>query len=228
MKYSNIVKGTFLKRPNRFIAHVLINGKEEIVHVKNTGRCKELLIEGATVYLQLSNNPNRKTRYDLISVFKNDNLINMDSQVPNVVCADALANGDIKEIGVVDFIKREVNYGDSRYDIYYEKNGKKGFIEIKGVTLENNTLAMFPDAPTSRGQKHINGLIDAVKNGYEANVLFLIQMENVSHFTTNKATDPSFSDAVKDAFENGVKILVYNCNVTKETISLKDQINFTL
>ena len=174
MKYNNVIKGTFLERPNRFIAKVLINGIVETVHVKNTGRCKELLVNNATVYLEKSNNPNRKTKYDLIAVEKqyknNFNLINMDSQSPNDVVYEWIKKGELFSQNAV--IKREVKYGSSRFDIYVEEADRKAFVEVKGVTLENDGVALFPDAPTERGIKHINELSNCVKNGYEAFIIF--------------------------------------------------------
>lgn len=208
MEYKNTVKGIFKNRPNRFIANVIINGKEETVHVKNTGRCKELLIDGVTVILEESDNTNRKTKYSLISVYKGEKLINMDSQSPNSVFAEALIDGKIEQIGSVDFLKREVKYNNSRFDIYYEKNNKKGFIEVKGVTLEENGVVMFPDAPTERGTKHILELIEAKKEGYDVGIAFVVQMKDVKYFTPNKERDKKFYDALYKAYKEGVNIYV--------------------
>ncbi len=224
MEYKNIVEGIFLERPNRFIAMVDINGIVEKVHVKNTGRCKELLVTNATVYLQESDNPNRKTKFSLICVKKGDMLINMDSQVPNRVVEEAILEGKIEEIGEVDFLKREVTYEKSRFDIYYEKNGVKGFVEVKGVTLEEAGVGMFPDAPTQRGEKHIRELIKAKKEGYEASILFLVQMKGVKVFTPNYKTDMPLAKALEEAEKVGVKILVYDCVVTKNSIVLDEKI----
>ena len=224
MEYKNTVKGIFKNRPNRFIANVIINGKEETVHVKNTGRCKELLIEGVTVILEKSNNTNRKTKYSLISVYKGEKLINMDSQSPNSVFAEALIDGKIKEIGSVDFLKREVKYNNSRFDIYYEKNNKKGFIEVKGVTLEENGVVMFPDAPTERGTKHILELIEAKKEGYDVGIAFVVQMKDVKYFTPNKERDKKFYDALYKAYKEGVNIYVYDCIVTENSITLDKKV----
>lgn len=221
MNYKKIVTAKFLKRPNRFIACVLINGKEEIVHVKNTGRCKELLIPGAEVILEdCSDNPNRKTRYSIIAVWKEDMLINMDSQVPNKVVFDALKSNKIESIQDINYVKREVSFGDSRFDIYFEKEDKKGFIEVKGVTLENNKISMFPDAPTKRGTKHVLEMIEAVKQGYIGIIFFLIQMKGPIAFRLNWEMDNEFSEAVKYANENGVKILAYNSIVTQDSIEI--------
>lgn len=224
MEYKNTVKGIFKNRPNRFIANVIINGKEETVHVKNTGRCKELLIEGTTVILEESDNNNRKTKYSLISVYKGEKLINMDSQAPNSVFAEALIDEKIKEIGSVDFLKREVKYNNSRFDIYYEKNNKKGFIEVKGVTLEENGVVMFPDAPTERGTKHILELIEAKKEGYDVGIAFVVQMKDVKYFTPNKERDKNFYNALYKAYKEGVNIYVYDCIVTENSITLDKKV----
>lgn len=224
MEYKNTVKGIFKNRPNRFIANVIINGKEETVHVKNTGRCKELLIDGVTVILEESDNTNRKTKYSLISVYKGEKLINMDSQSPNSVFAEALIDGKIEQIGSVDFLKREVKYNNSRFDIYYEKNNKKGFIEVKGVTLEENGVVMFPDAPTERGTKHILELIEAKKEGYDVGIAFVVQMKDVKYFTPNKERDKKFYDALYKAYKEGVNIYVYDCIVTENSITLDKKV----
>lgn len=227
--YSKIKTATFINRPNRFIANVNIDGNIEKIHVKNTGRCKELLVPDAKVILEdCSDNKNRKTRYSLISVYKDNKLINMDSQVPNTVVFEALNNGQIREIQNITFCKKEQTYKNSRFDIYYEKDDIKGFIEVKGVTLEKNGVTMFPDAPTTRGMKHVLEMIDAVKNGYEGNILFLIQMEDVSLFRLNWEMDEDFSKAVLKAYNNNVNILVYNSVVNENSIVLKEQIPFDL
>ena len=220
MNYKNIVEGKFIKRVNRFVALVRLEDHIEEVHVKNTGRCKELFIEGAKVYLEKSTNINRKTNYSLISIYKDFRLINIDSQIPNYVVHDGLKEGRIGEIGQVDFIKREVTFGQSRFDLYFESKQRKGFIEVKGVTLENNGVAMFPDAPTVRGKKHVYELIQAKEQGYEAYIFFLIQMDNITKFKPNVLTDQKFSEALVEAEKKGVKILIYNSLVTKESIQL--------
>jgi len=220
MNYNNIVNGEFVNRPNRFIANVIINGKEKICHVKNTGRCKELLIEGATVYLQKADNPNRKTQYDLIAVQKGDRLINMDSQIVNDVAIEFL----FELFDDITFIKPECKYGNSRFDIYVETITEKIFVEVKGVTLENDGIVRFPDAPTQRGVKHLKELQKAVLNGYKAYVLFVVQMDNVKWFEPNRITHPEFAYALKDASENGVQILAYQCEVTPQSIVIKNQI----
>ncbi len=220
MKYDSIVKGEFIDRPNRFIANVLVNGKTELCHVKNTGRCKELLIKGVTVYLQKSDNPNRKTKYDLIAVQKGDRLINMDSQIVNYVALENLP----QMFENITYVKPEYKYGNSRFDIYVETETDKIFIEVKGVTLENDGVVRFPDAPTERGVKHLNELQKAVTEGYKAYVVFVVQMDNVQYFEPNSITHPEFSQALKQADENGVNILAFQCNVTPESITIKNQI----
>lgn len=213
MEYGNMVEARFLRRVNRFTAFVELNGQEEMVHVKNTGRCKELLIEGARVFLEEADKEGRKTKYSLIAVYKGDMLVNMDSQAPNQMAAEALAEGKIEEIGEVGFLKREVNYENSRFDLFYQKGEKKGFIEVKGVTLEENGIAKFPDAPTERGAKHLRELIKAKEEGYEAAALFVIQMKGVQEFRPNEERDKNFTAALKEAAKAGVKILAYDCRV---------------
>lgn len=220
MKYENIVKGVFIERPNRFIAICEINGKEEVCHVKNTGRCKELLVKGATVYLEKSNNPNRKTKYDLIAVYKGERLINMDSQVVNKVALEFMP----KLFENIIKIKPEYKYGNSRLDIYIETDTEKIFVEVKGVTLENDGVVRFPDAPTERGVKHLNELQKAVTEGYRAYVLFIVQMNDVKYFEPNRETHPQFADALKQAKENGVIPLAFICDVTQDTIEITKEI----
>lgn len=231
MKYNKIVKGKFIERPNRFIAYCDIDGNVEKVHVKNTGRCKELLIEGCTVYLEESDNPNRKTKYSLVVVEKGERLINMDSQMPNKVVYEALENCLIQLPGLneeITYIKPEQKYHDSRFDIYLETKNKKVFIEIKGVTLEENGVVMFPDAKTERGVKHINELIKAKDNGYECYIFFLVQMDNVKYFTPNKKMHYELWEALKRAREKGVNIVSYDCNVDKESIVIKEAVEVIL
>ncbi len=222
MKYQKIVEALFIERPNRFIAYAKL--KNEIVkcHVKNTGRCKELLIPNVTkVYLEDNgDNPNRKTRYSLVTVEKGNRMINMDSQAPNVIAQEWLEGGNLwKDI---IYVKREVKYHNSRFDIYYERkeNDKliKGFVEVKGVTLEEDNVVKFPDAPTQRGVKHIEELIRAKKEGYEANILFVVQMEKVSHFEPNIKTHKEFGEALKIAKEEGVNIMAIDCKVTANEV----------
>ncbi|MCR4718976.1 MAG: DNA/RNA nuclease SfsA [Firmicutes bacterium] len=226
MKYCNIKKGTFISRPNRFIAEVNVEGKKEICHVKNTGRCKELLIPGCTVYLDKSNNIERKTKYDLVAVEKGDKLINMDSQAPNKVFGEWLENGGYFED--ITLIKPECKYENSRFDFYIETKNRKIFAEIKGVTLEENGIVKFPDAPTERGVKHINELCDAVKNGYEAYIFFVVQMEECLYFTPNRETHSTFADALVKASKKGVNIKCLNCFVEPDILSIKDFVDVKL
>lgn len=224
MKYSNIYKGTFLERPNRFIAICEINGKEEICHVKNTGRCRELLVKGATVYLEKSSNPNRKTQYDLVCVQKNNKLINMDSQIPNYVVTESLD----KIFNDITYVKQEYKYGNSRFDIYVETKTDKIFVEVKGVTLEEDGVVRFPDAPTERGIKHLKELQKAVSEGFRACVVFLVQMQDVKYFEPNYETHPEFASELKKAYENGVEIFVYDSVVTPNEIKLNKSVKIKM
>lgn len=219
MIYDRMVEGTFLRRPNRFIAHVEIDGKVEVVHVKNTGRCAELLQQGAKVFLQPSSNPERKTGWDLIGVEKGQRLVNMDSQIPNAVVKEWLENGNL--FHDIIRIKPETTYGGSRFDLYVEADGKKCFIEVKGVTLEEDGVVRFPDAPSERAVKHVNELAEAVKEGYEAYVFFVIQMSDVRYFTPNMDTHPAFGEALRKAAAAGVQVMAYDCHVTKNSIALR-------
>lgn len=229
MKYNKIVEGIFIKRPNRFIAQVTIDGKEEIAHVKNTGRCKELLIPGTKIILEnCSHNLNRKTKYSLIAVWKDNILVNIDSQVPNTVVFQALKENKIPELAGSINLKREVNFKNSRFDIYFESKEQKGFIEVKGVTLENNSISMFPDAPTERGTKHAIEMVEAVKEGYMGIIFFLIQMKGPKLFKLNWKMDENFSKAVKFASENGVHILAYDSIVAENSIILDKPIKIDL
>ena len=217
MRYDNMVPGKFLARPNRFIAHVEIDGQTEVVHVKNTGRCRELLPPGAEVWCQRSSNPNRKTKYDLITVCKGSRLINMDSQAPNIAAKEWLLQGGL---GQIDELKAESFHGDSRYDFTFLKDGKRCFLEVKGVTLENDGICAFPDAPTERGAKHLRGLAEAAKDGFGAYVLFVIQMSNVTYLHPNDATDPRFGTALREAAGAGVQVLAVDCQVTFDTMTI--------
>lgn len=228
LKYYNIVEGIFLNRPNRFIANVLINGELEKVHVKNTGRCKEILKEGTKVYLERSNNPNRKTKYSLISAYKGDLLINIDSQVPNDVIYSSISSNKVAELMEVDYLKREVTYGNSRFDLYYEKEEKKGFIEIKGITLEADGISMFPDAPTERGTKHVLEIIKSIKEGYKSYIFFLIQMKDIDCFKPNETMDKKFANALQMAKKEGVNMLAYNSIVTKDEINLGKRVEILI
>ena len=211
MRYENMVSGRFLARPNRFVARVEIDGEEQIVHVKNTGRCRELLPVGAEVWCAVSDNPARKTKYDLITVRKGERLINMDSQAPNAAAKEWLLGGGL---GAVAELRPETVYGDSRFDFSFTLEGKPCFLEVKGVTLENDGVCAFPDAPTVRGARHLRELVKAAKEGYGAYVLFVIQMENVKYLHPNDATDPEFGKALREAAENGVKVLAVDCGVS--------------
>ncbi len=212
MKYNDIVEGKFISRPNRFIAQVEINGQEITVHVKNTGRCKELLIKGVTVYLQKAKNPDRKTPYDLIAVDTPIGIINIDSQAPNVVVKEWLLKQDY------DLVHPEYKYGNSRIDFYMEKANEKYLLEVKGCTLIEDGIGYFPDAPTERGTKHLKELTAASKLGYKAMVAFVIQVENVSEVRPNIKTDPDFALAFKEAKEAGVEILFLQCKVAADEL----------
>ena len=230
MKYKNIVKGEFISRTNRFIAKVKINGVEHTVHVKNTGRCKEILVPGAVIYLEKSANPERKTAYDLIGVEKKTKngtiLINIDSQIPNLCAAEFLPVSGLFSEDTV--IRREVTYGNSRFDIMAESPSKKAFVEVKGVTLEKDGVALFPDAPTERGVKHIKELIRASSEGFDAYIMFIIQMENIKSFSPNEETHPEFASVLREADKAGVKILAYSCKVTENDITVAAPIKIKL
>lgn len=228
MIYNDIIEGVFLERPNRFIARVLIDGKEEMVHVKNTGRCREILKKGTKIYLEKSKNPSRKTKYSLISAYKDNMLINIDSQVPNNVVYEAIKMNKVAELLNIDYLKKEVQYNNSRFDLYYEKGPIKGYIEVKGVTLEDNGTTMFPDAPTTRGTKHINELIETVKEGYKSYIFFLIQINNVKSFKPNQQTDPNFAEALQSAHKLGVNILCYDSQLTKNEIVIGNKVPIEL
>jgi sugar fermentation stimulation protein A len=220
LKYTSIKSATFISRPNRFISHVLVDGRDEVVHVKNTGRCREILQEGAAIILEESSNPNRKTKYSLIAAYKGDVLINIDSQVPNMVVYEAIKKELLKEFHEITRLSREVTYGNSRFDLYFESGEQKGFIEVKGVTLEVDGISMFPDAPTERGSKHVYEMIKAVEEGYAGFIFFLIQMKGVTHFTPNVVRDPKFAKALRLAQEKGVTILAYDALVDEAGICI--------
>lgn len=218
MQYGKMVPGIFLARPNRFVAHVEIDGAVQVVHVKNTGRCRELLPVGAKVWCLESDNPNRKTKYDLITVQKGERLINMDSQAPNAAAGEWLRSGGL---GPVENIKAEAYEEDSRFDFSFTKDGRKCFLEVKGVTLENDGVCAFPDAPTERGAKHLRGLERLVKEGYGAYVLFVIQMADVKYLHPNDQTDPAFGAALREAAECGVQVLAMDCAVTENSMNVR-------
>jgi sugar fermentation stimulation protein A len=224
MKYNNVLVGKFIERPNRFIAFVDINGERKVCHVKNTGRCKELLVHGATVFLDKSEKLNRKTEFDLIAVEKNGAIINIDSQAPNIVANEFLSSffgNDAK-------IYREKTFKKSRFDFYIESGERKIFLEVKGVTLEENGIVRFPDAPTERGIKHINELVESMSYGYEAYILFVIQMKGVNFFEPNDNTHKLFGDALRSANSKGVKILAYDCIVTSDSIKIDSKVKVNL
>ena len=218
MQYANMVPGIFRSRPNRFIAHVDIGGEEATVHVKNTGRCRELLTPGAQVWCQESQNPNRKTKYDLITVRKGHRLINMDSQAPNQAAKEWLLAGGL---GQVENLRAEAVHGDSRFDFAFDLDGKRCFLEVKGVTLEHDGVCAFPDAPTQRGAKHLRGLTEAARAGYGAFVLFVIQMPDVKYLRPNADTDPEFARCLRQAAESGVTVLAMDCAVTEDTMAIR-------
>ena len=221
MKINNkVVKGKFIKRLNRFEAIVDIEGVESLVHVPNTGRCRELFIEGAVVLLEKRDGKHRKTAYELVMVYRGDKLVSIDSQLPNKLAEEAVRNNIISELMDYDYIKREVVFGDSRFDLYMEKSGEKTFVEVKGVTLEVDGVAMFPDAPTERGTKHIYELIKAKQQGFRACLLFVIQLDFASYFVPNSIMDPKFAEALIAARNAGVEILAYSCKVEEAEVIL--------
>lgn len=241
MKYSKIREAVFLARPNRFIANVLIGGEIHTVHVKNTGRCKELLYEGAVIYLEdhEDNRNNRKTGYSLVAVEKRGEtegsgtrFVNIDSYAPNRVVGEALKGGTIVLPGLnvpYNRIKPETTYGASRFDFYVEDaTGEKAFIEVKGVTLEEDGTARFPDAPTERGLKHVRELCAALDDGFAAYVIFVIQMKGVSAFEPNDATHPAFGEALREASQEGVVVLAFDCAVTPDAIDIGEPVRVNL
>ena len=227
MKYQKIIPAIFISRPNRFIAHVYIDGKVETVHVKNTGRCRELLTEGCTVYLSVADNPSRKTGYDLVAVEKKRHnkmplLINMDSQIANDVAAEWLTSGNLFSLSAS--VRREVPHGNSRFDFYVEDGERKAFVEVKGVTLEHDGVAMFPDAPTERGVKHVKELAALIDKGFEAYVLFIVQMKDIRLMRPHDAMHKAFGDALREAAQKGVAVLAVDCLVTEDSIVADQQI----
>ena len=226
MEYQNIRRGKFIARPNRFIALASLDGEEVVCHVKNTGRCKELLVPGAEVLLQESDKAERKTKYDLISVYKGKNLINMDSQAPNKLFAEWVQAGGLFQN--VSLLKGEVTHGDSRFDFYIEADGRKAFVEVKGVTLEEDGVVRFPDAPTERGIKHLNGLIRCVQEGYDAYAVFVIQMSGVKHFEPNDKTHPAFGESLRRAKKTGVHVLAYECQVSEGKVAIQNPVKVRL
>lgn len=226
MVYTNIIEGIFINRINRFIAQVSIQNTIELCHVRNTGRCKELLIPGVKVYVEKNNNPARKTRYSLIHVEKGELLINMDSTAPNKVVHEWLKKGNLFPPEAL--IKPESAYRNSRFDFYIEYEDRRAYMEVKGVTLEEEGIARFPDAPTERGVKHIYELCQAVEEGYEAYIFFVIQMKPINYFTPNDRTHREFGEALRQANKAGVHILAYDCNVTDMTLDIDKQVEISL
>lgn len=231
MKYKNVISAVFISRPNRFIAVVNIDGKEETVHVKNTGRCKELLVSGCKVWLSISDNPLRKTKYDLICSEKPREklpplLINLDSQIPNDAAEEWLKRCELfSELAI---IRREYTFGSSRFDFYIEDGERKAFLEVKGVTLEKDGVASFPDAPTERGVKHLRELIECAAQGYEAYVLFVIQMKEITAFTPNDERHKEFVETLRLAQKSGVKIMAMDCIVTPDSIVIDEEVQTVL
>lgn len=225
MEYGKMVPGVFLRRPNRFIAHIEIDGKEEVCHVKNTGRCRELLPQGAKVWCLDAASSTRKTRFDLIAVQKGDRLINMDSQAPNAAVKEWLLAGGL---GKIEDLRPETKWGDSRFDFSFRKDGKMCFLEVKGVTLEDGGICAFPDAPTERGAKHLRELAELKKEGYGAYVLFVIQMEGVWYLHPNDATDPAFGRALREAAAAGVRVMAMDCCVTPNTMTIGREVEVRL
>lgn len=230
MKYKKVTQGRFISRPNRFIAQVEVDGEIHTVHVKNTGRCRELLVPDARVYLEISDNPARKTKYDLIAVEKQTDsgilLVNMDSQIPNAAAGEWLKKSGLFSENAI--IMREKTFGKSRFDFYIEDGNRKIFLEVKGVTLEYDGVVMFPDAPTERGVKHINELITCIENGYEAYILFVVQMKGIKYFRPYDEMHPQFGDALRNAAEKGVKIIAMDCTVTPDSMTVDGEVTVKL
>ncbi len=222
MQYKNIQKATFLDRPNRFVAHAELGGEPVVCHVKNTGRCRELLVPGATIYLQAAENPARKTPFDLIAVEKGERLINMDAQAPNRVFQEWAEQGKFKD--GLTLLRPETTWGNSRFDFYWEAGERKGFVEVKGVTLEEDGIVRFPDAPTERGVKHLEELAHCRAAGFEAAVCFVIQMEQVRYFAPNERTHPAFGEALRKAAAAGVEVLAYDCQVRADRLELRQTV----
>ncbi len=225
MRYQEMKAGRFLDRPNRFVAHVEMEGRVETVHVKNTGRCRELLQPGARVWCSVSDNPARKTKYDLITVEKGSYLINMDSQAPNAAVREWLAAGGL---GSMELIRPERTFAESRFDFYLERSGQGMYLEVKGVTLEDGGVCRFPDAPTERGTRHLRELMKAKRSGFDAAVLFVIQMRPVKYLEPNDATDPAFGAALREASAAGVQVLAVDCKVSADAMEIGDFVEVRL
>lgn len=222
IRYNDMKQGTFLSRPNRFVAHVEIGGQEEICHVKNTGRCRELLLPGTAIWCQHHDDPDWKTAWSLITVQKGERLVNLDSQVPNKLALEYVRSGGLGF--VPDRVKAEQTYGQSRFDLYYEAGPCRGFVEVKGVTLEESGVARFPDAPTERGCKHLRELQAAVEAGLEAWVLFVIQMADIRRFEPNWPRDPAFAKTLCQAAEHGVRVRAVECAVTADSLEITKEV----
>ena len=226
IRYEKMKQGVFLSRPNRFVAHVRLDGREEVCHVKNTGRCRELLLPGAEVWCQHHDDPGRKTAWSLITVRKGERLVNLDSQVPNKLALDYVKQGGLGF--APQMVKPEQTYGNSRFDLYYEAGERRGFVEVKGVTLEDGGVARFPDAPTQRGRKHLLELQAAVEAGFDAWVLFVIQMADIRRFEPNWPRDPDFSEALCRAAEHGVQVRAVECLVTEDSLAITKEVPVAL
>ncbi len=222
MRYPNITRASFVSRENRFVATVRLHGEDTRVHVKNTGRCRELLVPGATVYLVDSGRPERKYRYDLVAVEKGDLLVNMDSQAPNAVFAEFLRRGGLMD--GVTYIKPEFQYGTSRMDFYFERGEERHLVEVKGVTLEENGVCRFPDAPTSRGSRHLRELIQAREEGIQGWICFVVQIDHMSRLEPNWRTDPEFSRTLCLAAEAGVQVRAFGCHVTPQGLEIASEL----
>ena len=226
MRYGKVVSGTFISRPNRFIAYVEVDGEEQKVHVKNTGRCSEILKPGCKVILEDSDNPSRKTRYDLIAAYKDGMLINIDSQAPNKAFGEWIASSAYFGEDVI--IHPEHTLGDSRFDFMVESGDRRFLIEVKGVTQEHDGVCMFPDAPTERGLKHLRGLDEARTLGYETFIALIVQMKGMHLFVPNRETHPEFADTLREVVEGGTGLLVLDCIVTEDSMSVDSDVPFDL
>lgn len=224
MKYERIIRAKFVARPNRFVAIIDVEGNEELCHIKNTGRLKELLVPGATIFVQQATGATRKTRYDLISVYKGQRLVNVDSQAPNQIAIEYLP----QVISGVKLIKPEIKFGNSRFDLYLETDCERYLAEVKGVTLEKAGVAMFPDAPTERGLRHLKELGRSLKMGYKALMLFVIQMKGVKYFTPNDDTHRAFGEMLRRVSEAGVGLLAVDCHVTETGLIAADPVEIVL
>lgn len=222
MKYSKIKKASFISRPNRFVAYVNLDGERVACHVKNTGRCRELLVDGAEVYLEESDNENRKYKYSLVTVRKGDRLVNMDSQAPNKIVGEWLKDSGF--FSDMKLLRAETTYKKSRFDFYCEYEDKKAFIEVKGVTLERDGVVLFPDAPTERGARHVNELCECLNEGYQAYIIFVVQMSDVLYFTPSADNDPKFAEALRKADDAGVKIIALTCSVSEDEVTVLGEI----